>query len=103
MTVNTDVRDTAYAYLIWVILAPILGVACFQLDGVFIGATQTADMRNMMILSLAIYLISWAILSPYYGNHGLWASLMIFFVVRAITLAWRFSNLERQKFAFIQQ
>jgi MATE family multidrug resistance protein len=98
LTVNEAVRAQARTYLIWVMLAPLTGVACFQLDGIFIGATRTADMRNMMILSLAIYLIAWWWLTPLYGNHGLWAALILFFVVRAITLGSRYPALERASF-----
>jgi len=98
MTVNADVRDIAQDYLFWAALAPIIGVACFQLDGIFIGATRTRDMRNMMLISLAVYLGAWALLTPAFGNHGLWAALMVLFVVRALTLAWRFPALERAAF-----
>jgi len=98
MTVNTAVREVAKEYLFWAALAPLIGVACFQLDGIFIGATRTRDMRNMMLISLAVYLGAWALLTPLLGNHGLWAALMVLFVVRALTLAWRFPALERAAF-----
>ena len=98
LTVNEEVRAEARNYLPWLALAPLTGVACFQLDGIFIGATRTADMRNMMILSLGIYLAAWWALAPAYGNHGLWASLILFFVVRAITLGARYPALERAHF-----
>jgi MATE family multidrug resistance protein len=77
----------------------VVGVACFQLDGIFIGATRTVDMRNMMIVSLAVYLAVWWALTPLIGNHGLWASIHAFFVIRAITLASRYPALVRVAFA----
>ncbi len=95
ITVSPSVREMANVYLIWVVLAPVIGVACFQLDGIFIGATQTRDMRNMMVLSLGIYFLSWYLLAPVYGNHGLWGAFMIFFVARAVTLVWRLPMIER--------
>jgi len=98
MTVNEAVRATARDYLPWAALAPLVGVACFQLDGVFIGATRTRDMRNMMLISLAIYLTAWALLTPAFGNHGLWAALMVLFIARAITLALRLPALEESAF-----
>jgi MATE family multidrug resistance protein len=73
-------------YLPWAILSPILSVWCYQLDGIFIGATRTQEMRNAMIISLVLYLASWWILSQLFGNHGLWASLMLYFLFRAGTL-----------------
>ncbi len=99
MTVNDAVRALAREYLVWAALAPVVGVACFQLDGIFIGATRTRDMRNMMLVSLAIYLLAWAVLTPSLGNHGLWAALMILFVTRALTLAWRYPALKSAAFA----
>lgn len=90
MTTAPDVREAAKRYYLWAALSPIIGVWCFQLDGIFIGATWTKDMRNMMLLSLAGYFATWAILSPLFGNHGLWAALLSFFVWRALTLWWRY-------------
>ena len=83
MTTTPSVQDAAREFLPWAAMTPLLGVACFQLDGIFIGATRTADMRNMMIVSLAVFLAAWAVLTPAFGNHGLWASLMIFYIARA--------------------
>ena len=87
MAVNPDVREVARHYLFWAALAPLVGVACFQYDGIFTGATQTADMRNMMIVSLAIYMLAWWWLEPAYGNLGLWLSMIVFFVARGVTFA----------------
>ncbi|MFZ1107740.1 MAG: MATE family efflux transporter [Rhodomicrobium sp.] len=95
MTTTPSVREAAREFLPWAVIAPLLGVACFQLDGIFIGATRTADMRNMMIVSLAVFLGAWALLTPAFGNHGLWASLMVFFIARAATLGARYPALQR--------
>ena len=98
LTVNAIVRETARTYLPWAVVAPIAGFACFQLDGIFIGATQTKDMRNMMILSLAVFLACAVVLVDRFGNHGLWASLIMFYVLRAVTLGIRLPALERAAF-----
>jgi len=95
MTVSDDVRQSARIYLIWAVVAPVAGVSSFLLDGIFIGATRTRDMRNMMIVSLAVFFAARALLTPLYGNHGLWASMIVFFLIRAITLAIHFPALER--------
>ncbi len=99
MAVNPDVREVARHYLFWAALAPLVGVACFQYDGIFTGATQTADMRNMMIVSLAIYMLAWWWLEPTYGNTGLWLAMIVFFVARGITFAMRMPALRRAAFA----
>ncbi|CUH27033.1 DNA-damage-inducible protein F [Jannaschia seosinensis] len=90
-----EVRAAARAYLPWMVAAPLIGCAAWMLDGVFIGATRTADMRNMMILSFLAYLGALVLLVPLMGNHGLWAALMVSFAARGITLGWRYPALER--------
>lgn len=95
MTTSQDVRDAARVYLPWMIIAPVLGLGAYMLDGIFIGATRTADMRNMMAISCLIYFASVWLLQPSLGNHGLWAALMISFVARAVTLGLRYPALER--------
>lgn len=94
MTTAEDVRAVSYEYLPWMVLAPLVGAAAWMLDGIFIGATRTADMRNMMFISFCIYLIALAFLLPRYENHGLWASLIIFSIARGITLGIKYPKLE---------
>lgn len=94
MTTAPEVQAEALRYLPWMIMAPIVGVAAWMLDGIFIGATRSRDMRNMMAISFGIYVASlWLLLEPF-GNHGLWASLLILFVARGITLGMRYPKLE---------
>jgi multidrug resistance protein, MATE family len=99
MTVNPNVRETARLYLAWASLTPLLGTICFQFDGIFTGAMATREMRNMMILSLAIYLTAWWFLERGFGNYGLWAALCVFFVARGLTFAARMPALTRTAFA----
>ena len=94
MTTAEDVRAASYEYLPWMVLAPLVGAAAWMLDGIFIGATRTADMRNMMFISFCIYLIALSFLLPKYGNHGLWASLIIFSIARGLTLGYKYPKLE---------
>jgi MATE family multidrug resistance protein len=98
LSVSGEVRAAARAYLPWVAVSPLLGVASFQLDGIFTGATQTRDMRNMMILSFAAFIAAWWLLTPIWGNHGLWLALDLFFLMRALTLTARLPALERRAF-----
>ncbi|MFD0981170.1 MATE family efflux transporter [Tropicimonas aquimaris] len=95
MTTAEDVRAAARLYLPWMALAPLLGGPAWMLDGIFIGATRSRDMRNMMIVSVAIYGAALAVLMPAFGNHGLWMALLISFVARGATLGTRYGALER--------
>ncbi len=94
MTTARDVQDTARIFLPYMIAAPLLGVAAWMLDGIFIGATRTADMRNMMILSALIYFASVIPLMALYSNHGLWMGMLISFVARGVTLGVKYPALE---------
>jgi MATE family multidrug resistance protein len=89
MTTNEEVRAVAGLYLVYAALTPLVGMLAFQMDGVFIGATWSNDMRNMMLVSLAIYLAVWWALSPSLGIDGLWIALLIFLGIRGVTLYWR--------------
>jgi MATE family multidrug resistance protein len=99
MTVNEEIRAEARVYLPWLAATPVLGVICFQFDGIFTGAMATKDIRNMMVISLAIFMLAWWLLEARFGNHGLWAALNIFFVARGVTFASRMKSLERRAFA----
>lgn len=86
MTTSEPVREVAAVYLVWAALTPLFGVLAFEMDGIFIGATWSRDMRNMMLVSLALYLATYAVLFPAFGNHGLWLSLELFLGVRGLSL-----------------
>ncbi|MIL09832.1 MATE family efflux transporter, partial [Salmonella enterica subsp. enterica] len=70
----------------WAALTALTGVLAFQMDGVFIGATWSRDMRNMMLASLAIFVAALFLLPIAFGNHGLWAALNLFLLARGLTL-----------------
>lgn len=94
LTVEPGVRSLAREFLPWAVLAPLVGVWCFQLDGIFIGATRTADMRNAMLIAAGIFLVAWYALTPF-GNHGLWAALYVHYAARSLTLLYYFPGLRR--------
>ena len=68
------------------VIAPVTGIGSFMLDGIFVGATWTRDMRNMMAVAVAIYFAAaWPLMGAF-GNHGLWLALHLCWIVRAVTL-----------------
>lgn len=87
ITTEVDVRRIAKTYYLWAALIAFTGVVAFQMDGVYIGATWSQDMRNMMLFSLAIFILSSMLLASHWQNHGLWVSLNIFMGVRGISLS----------------
>lgn len=94
MSEAKEVNATAMDYLPWMVAAPLVGLASWMLDGIFIGATRTKDMRNMMLLSAIAYFATAFALMPLFGNHGLWAALILSFVYRGVLLGLRYPALE---------
>ncbi|RWB62045.1 MAG: MATE family efflux transporter, partial [Mesorhizobium sp.] len=86
ITTSQDVRAVADNYVAWAAFTALSGVLAFQMDGVFIGATWSRDMRNMMLFSFLVFSAALLILAPAFGNHGLWAALHVFLLVRGFSL-----------------
>ncbi|MBB4183868.1 MATE family efflux transporter [Sinorhizobium terangae] len=86
LTTAPDVRALAYEYMPWAALTALTGALAFLMDGVFIGATWSRDMRNMMLAAFIGYALALAILIPAFGNHGLWAGLNLFLLMRGVFL-----------------
>lgn len=95
LTIDAELRAAARAYLGWAAMLPVLSVWCYQLDGIFIGATRSSEMRNAAIASSIVFLALWWLFLPY-GNHGLWAALTGFNVTRAVTLGFYFPKIRRR-------
>jgi MATE family multidrug resistance protein len=87
MTTEPDVRSAARSFLPWVAIAPVIGIASWMFDGIFIGATLSREMRNTMLASVVVYVVALLTLPPVLGNHGLWAALMVLNVARGTTMA----------------
>ena len=87
LTTAPEVRAEARRYLPWLVVAPLLGIASWMFDGIFIGATLTGRMRRAMIEAVAIYAVALMTLPGLMGNHGLWAALMVLNLARALTMA----------------
>lgn len=87
LTDLSEVRDVARLYLPWLIIIPLIAVWSFMFDGIFIGATESKAMRDTLVLSTLLFLLTWY-LSRGLGNHGLWLSYLVFMVLRGGSLAW---------------
>ncbi|MFV0293907.1 MAG: MATE family efflux transporter [Paracoccus sp. (in: a-proteobacteria)] len=86
LTTSVEVRTEARRYLPWLVIAPAIGIGSWMFDGIFIGATLTGRMRRAMMEAVAIYAVALAILPAVFGNHGLWAALMILNLSRMLTM-----------------
>lgn len=87
LTDNVDVIMAATPYLFWMGIVPLLTFAAFIWDGIYIGATASAPMRNTLLIStLLVFLPAYYLLEPVFGNHGLWLAMMLFMVSRGLFL-----------------
>ena len=93
MTDVPEVRQLARTYMPYAALMPLVGVWSFQLDGIFIGAARGRDIRNAMLISVAVYVPAIVMLERTLGNDGLWIGLMLLFAMRALTLFVRYPSL----------
>ena len=96
LTTDPAVIASARTYLPLCALAPILGFAAYQMDGIFIGTTQTRAMRDAGLLAVLIYVGVHYLLEPRFGGVGLWAAFLIYYMARALTLALFYPAIKRQ-------
>jgi MATE family multidrug resistance protein len=89
-----EVREVCRAYALWATLLPLVAVMAYQLDGIFIGATEGAMMRNAMIVAAGVYFPLGYAMTEGFGNHGLWAAIWVYMALRAGTLALAYPRLE---------
>ena len=81
-----EIRELSSSYAVWLIILPVISSFCYQFDGIFIGASQTKELRNAMIFSVFSYLLISILLIKFLFNTGIWISLCIFMILRAVTL-----------------
>ncbi|MGY0633568.1 MATE family efflux transporter [Luteimonas sp. A478] len=94
ITTLPNVREAAFANLPWAAVYVLVSVAAFQLDGVFIGATRTREMRNAGVISLVVFLLAAWPFTAAWGNHGLWAAFVVYVIARAGALWPYFRRME---------
>jgi multidrug resistance protein, MATE family len=98
MTTSADVRAAARAFMSYAACAPLLGALAYTFDGVYIGATWTRDMRNLMMIALALYVATWWATRPL-GNAGLWIAILVFLAARGVLQAIRYRGLADTAFS----
>jgi len=98
MARDPAVQEAARLYLPWVVAAAVISLAAYMLDGIYIGATGTRQMRNTVLFSALCYAGAIWALVPVFGNHGLWMALLLFNALRGVTLGVMYPGLERQCF-----
>lgn len=96
LTSISTIHTTASTYLPYAAIYVLVSFAAFQLDGIFIGAMRSREMRNASFFSLLIFIACALGMSRLWGNHGLWIAFIVYVVARAATLAYYYAGLRRQ-------
>lgn len=95
-TNQEEIINGALPFMIWIILFPVLATPCYLWDGIFIGLTASKAMRDAMLVSLVFFVGSFYFFTSW-GNHGLWAALLLFMVVRGLSLWWMYGRIETKE------
>ncbi|SMO33949.1 MATE family efflux transporter [Fodinibius sediminis] len=86
-TDQQKVIDAAMVYFLWTVAGPTVSSFSYIWDGIFIGATATAPMRDSMIIAtVGVFLPLYMLGVSYLGNHSLWLALTFFMIARGLTL-----------------
>lgn len=86
LTDNASIIKDAMKYIHWTILVPIAGFAAFLFDGVYIGATASKAMRNIVVLATILFFAIYYLFETKLGNNGLWIALLLFLTLRSILM-----------------
>lgn len=93
-----EVREYSSSYLYWLALLPVVAVWSYLFDGVFIGATWSREMRDVMLMAVFIVFLPVWLMTQSLQNHGLWLSMLIFLAARGSLMAWFY----RKKLLYIK-
>ncbi|MFO7939650.1 MAG: MATE family efflux transporter [Bacteroidales bacterium] len=84
LTDNKEVIAATAPFMVWVFFLPLATFSAFIWDGIYIGATASAGMRNAMLLSTLLFFPTYYLVFPLWGNHGLWLAFVLFMLTRGI-------------------
>ena len=99
INIITDIeilRYISYKHAIWIIIIPPIASFCYQLDGIFIGASQTSDMRNATIFASIAFIVLSIYSTKYFENHGIWLSLLMFMLLRSLSLTFLIDKITKR-------
>lgn len=90
-TNQREVVEAAMDYHWWCSLVPLVSMAAFVWDGVFIGVTATRGMLTAVATACALFFLLYFTLPSSLGNHALWISFVVFLATRSIvqTAIWK--------------
>lgn len=98
LTQDVEVQIIAQKHAIFAGIYIAFSFVAFQLDGVFIGATRSKEMRNATIFSLLLLVGLGTFTAKHFGNSGLWIAFIAFVIARGVSLGLYLPRLMRETF-----
>ncbi|MGJ8671164.1 MAG: MATE family efflux transporter [Oceanococcus sp.] len=95
LTTHQSIQQQTLTFLPFALVYILLSCAAFQLDGIFIGATRTQDMRNASIAASLLFIGLSLLLIELWGNGGLWVAFIAYVSLRAVCLMAYYPALRR--------
>jgi len=88
LTDHLEVIDQINDYVLWLLPVLVMVGFVYMLEGYFLGLTQMFVLRNGILAAFFIGFVPLVIAAWQFENiHLLWLGLLVFMVIRAITLA----------------
>ena len=87
MTNNEEVIMTARQFFPWLLVVPLFSCVAFILDGIFIGATASAAIRDTMLVSAGSFFAVYYLFQGNMGLHALFAAYMMHLIVRTVMMS----------------
>lgn len=82
LTDDEAVIGASASYFPWALVIPLLSMAAFVWDGIFIGVTATRGMLVSLVISAAVFFATFFGLYPSLGNHALWLAMTLYLASR---------------------
>ncbi len=87
MTNNEAVIRESRQFLPWLLIVPMAGCIGFTWDGIYVGATSSVALRNVMIISAVVFFVSYFLFNGSIGIQALWLGYTLHLVLRSILMS----------------
>ncbi len=84
LTDERNIVSAASSYFFWALLMPVVGVAAFIWDGIFIGCTATRGLLISMFAAAVTFFTVYLSMRSTFANHALWAAFLSFLFIRGL-------------------
>ena len=87
-TDDVSLLDAVMRNRVWIMAVPLAGFLAFIYDGILVGATLSAIMRNVMIVAAVLFFGIYYLLGPWLGDDALWCGFIVYLFARGVFQMW---------------